>query len=55
MLALTGQEHFYLPTVGSIVQGLFQKADEGTRNWQNRLRKSATDDNRGMKMSKKSL
>ena len=41
------------PKPGS--QRLFQKADEGTGHWQNRLRKSASDDNRDMKISEKSL
>mgnify|MGYP003420229277 FL=1 len=38
-----------------VEKGLFQKADEGTGYWQNRLRKSASDDNRDMKISEKSL
>lgn len=38
-----------------VEQGLFQKADVGPWYWQNRLRKSASDDNRDMKISEKSL
>ena len=38
-----------------VEQGLFQKADVGPWYWQNRLRKSASDGNRGMKMSEKYL
>lgn len=38
-----------------VEQGLFQKADVGPWYWQNRLRKSASVDNRGKKMREKSL